>query len=345
MDQQTLLVRRLVAAGGVVFVVILLVVLVKGCVDSQRTQALKDYNRNVRSLVQESQSEVSKPFFQALAGASGQQGQQVAEQLNQLREVAAEELAQAGRFDVPGEMSEAQRDLKLVLSLRQDSVAKVADLVGPALGKTAAAGAAVNQMAGQMRAFDASDVVYSQRVAPLILRALKSDGISASYDGSSGEQVLAQADFLPSLSWIDPTFVATRTGASVNGGKPGAPAPGLHGHALDSVSVGGTTLASGGSNQLPASPPPAFTVNFTNGGDNVETNVKVDVQVTSDTGTIKASATVPSTQPHQPASTTVTLPKSPSTAGPSTIKVTVEKVPGEQSTDNNTQTYTALFTA
>jgi hypothetical protein len=346
MDQQTLLVRRLIAAGAVVLVVILLVVLVKGCVDSRRTAALKDYNRNVRALVQESDSEVSKPFFQALSGAASQQPTQVTATLNQLREVADEELAHAGRLGVPDEMSEAQRDFQLVLSLRRDGVAKVADLIQPAVGKTAAASAAVNQIAGQMRAFDASDVVYSQRVAPLILRALKNDGIAASYDGTAGEQVLPQADFLPSLSWINPTFVATQIGASVNGGKVGAPAPGLHGHGLDSVSVGNTTLQPGGSNEIPANPPPTFTVNFTNGGQNDETNVKVDVVVTGGSGApIKASQIVPTTSAGQSATASVQLPRAPSTAGGSTIKVTIEKVPGEQSLENNSQTYTALFTS
>ncbi len=346
MDHQALLMRRLIAAGAVVVVVILLVVLVKGCVDSRRTQALKDYNRNVRSLVQESESAVSKPFFQALSGAAGQQGQQVTETLNQLREVAAEELAHAGRLSVPGEMSEAQRDFQLVLSLRRDGVAKVAGLIGPAVGKTAAASTAVNQIAGQMRAFDASDVVYSQRAAPLILKALKDNGIGASYDGSSGEQVLPGAEFLPSLSWISPTYVAGQIGASVNGGKIGAPAPGLHGHGLDSVTVGTTTLAAGGSNQIPASPLPTFTINFTNGGENDETNVKVDVEVSGGSGApIKASKTVLGTSAGKSATATVQLPRAPSTAGPSTIKVTIEKVPGEQSLDNNTQTYHVLFTS
>ena len=53
MDHQTLLVRRLVAAGAVVLVVVLLVVLVKGCVDSRREAALKDYNRSVLTLVEQ----------------------------------------------------------------------------------------------------------------------------------------------------------------------------------------------------------------------------------------------------------------------------------------------------
>lgn len=345
MDHQTLLVRRLVAAGAVVLVIILLVFLVKGCVDSQRTQALKDYNGNVRSIMQESHGSVSQPFFQALSGAGSQQATQVQETLNQLRVVAQEELDRASHFDVPGAMSEAQQDLRLVLTLRRDAVAQVADLIQQAVGKSAAAGTGVNRIAGEMRAFDASDVVYSQRVAPLVLKGLKDDGIAASYDGTAGEQVLPESNFLPEISWINPTYVAGQLGASVSGGtSDGKPAPGTHGHSLDSVSVGGTTLSAGGSNQIPANPPPTFTVNFTNGGQNDETNVKVDVEITGNGAPITASTVVPSTTAGQQATATVQLKSSPPTSGPVTIKVTVEPVPGEQSTDNNSQTYTALFT-
>ena len=60
MDNQTLLVRRLVAAGAVVLVLVLLVVLVKGCVDNRHEAALKDYNRSVRTLVEQSRSEVAQ---------------------------------------------------------------------------------------------------------------------------------------------------------------------------------------------------------------------------------------------------------------------------------------------
>jgi CARDB protein len=345
LDQQTLLVRRLVAAGAVVLVIILLVVLVKGCVDSQRTQALKDYNRNVHSIVQESRSSVSQPFFQALSGASGQQATQVQETLNQLHVVAQEELDRADHLSVPGAMSEAQHDLRLLLALRRDAVAQVADLIQQAVGKSAAAGTAVNRIAGEMRAFDASDVIYSQRVAPLVLKGLKDDGISASYDGTAGEQVDPESSFLPEISWINPSFVAAKLGASVSGGTNGGkPAPGTHGHALDSVSVGGTNLDPSGSNQIPANPPPTFTVSFTNGGQNDETNVKVDVEISGNGAPITASTVVPSTSAGQQATATVQLKSSPPTSGPVTIKVTVEPVPGEQTTSNNSQTYNALFT-
>jgi hypothetical protein len=347
MDHQTLLVRRLVAAGGIVLVVVLLVVLVKGCVDNRREAALKDYNRGVRTLVEQSRSDVSKRFFEALSGASSGAPTQVQETINQLRVVADEELSQAERLDTPDAMKSAQSNLELLLSLRRDGVANVADKIQTALGGTAGAGTAVDAIAAQMQAFNASDVIYSQRVAPLILKGLKDDGIAASYDGTAGEQVLPYADFLPAdggISWMSPDFVAQQLGASSASSRTtGTPAPGLHGHQVDSVSVGGVDLTTAGSNRIPASPPPTFVVNFTNGGENDETNVRVTVEITGSGTPIRAQAIVPNTTAGEAATANVTLRQSPSTSGPSTIRVTVEQVPGEQTLDNNVASYTALF--
>lgn len=346
-DQQTLLVRRLVAAGAVVLVVVLLVVLVKGCVDSRRTAALKDYNRSVRALVEHSRSAVSRPFFAALGSAPSGEPTQVQETINQLRVVADEDLSQAQRLDAPGAMTEAQGDLELVLSLRRDGVANVADKIQTALGGSAGAGKAVDAIAAQMQAFNASDVIYSQRVAPLILKGLKQDGIAASYDGTAGEQVLPYASFLPDdggLSWMSPDYVSQQLGVPTSSGKlSGTPTPGLHGHQLDSVTVNGVTLTTTGSNRIAASPPPTFVVNFTNGGEHDETNVRVTVQISGSGPNVKAQTVVPNTTAGQSATASVTLRQSPSTAGPSTIRVTVQPVLGEGNTDNNTATYTALF--
>jgi hypothetical protein len=347
MDQQTLLTRRLVAAGGVVLVVVLLVFLVKGCVDSRREAALKDYNRNVKSLVEESRNLVGKPLFAALSGASSStsQMQDVQEAINQLRGVADEQLDQAERLDVPGEMSDAQQHLLLVLSLRRDGVQQIADLIQQAIGRSPAAASAVDEIAGQMRAFDASDVIYSQRVAPYLLRGLKDDGIAASFDGTAGEQVLPESSFLPpnGISWISPAYVAGQLGASSGGGGNGTLAPGLHGHQLDSVSVNGVALTADAPNRIPATPPPTFAVTFTNGGDNDETNVKVTVEITGGSKTVKAQAIVPNTTAKEQATANVQLDEAPPTSGAVTVEVTVEKVAGEETLDNNTQSYPALF--
>ena len=345
-DDQTLLVRRLVAAGAVVVILVLMVVLVRGCVGSRREQALKDYNRDVRNLVLESRRQVATPLFQALQGAASRRGEDVTTTINQLRVTAERQLDRAEGFDVPDQMSSAQHNLVLVLSLRHDGVQQIADRVQAAISGSASAGQAVDDIAAQMQAFNASDVVYSQRVAPLILQALKDDGIAASYDGSQGEQVEPYAPFLygSNFDLMAPENVASLLGASgTSSDDSGAAAPGLHGHQLDSVSVGGTTLDPSTTATLPASPP-TFDVAFTNGGEHDEQNVRVEVTISSAGGTpISASSTVATTTAGEAATAQVAFRETPPTGGVAEIRVTIAGVKGERSLDNNTATYNALF--
>lgn len=346
-DQQTLLVRRLIAAGAVVVVLVLLVVLVQSCVGSRREQALKDYNREVRGLVENSQQAVATPLFEALRGAAGRSDPtQVQESINQLRQAADEQLQQAQGLDVPDEMSQAQNDLELVLSLRRDGVAEIADNIQQAIGTSPGAGQAVDAIAAQMQAFNASDVVYSQRVAPLILEALRDNDIAASYDGTRGEQVTPYSNFLggANFSLMSPTNVARTLGtSSASADDTGEPAPGLHGHQIDSVSANGVTLEPGGSNTVPATSPATFEVVFTNGGEHDEQNVRVTVEVSGSGAPLRAETVVPQSVAGESTTATLELPSDPPTGGPVTIDVQVAPVDGEESTDNNEASYTALF--
>lgn len=344
-DEQTLLVRRLVAAGAVVVVLVLMVVLVRGCVGSRREQALKDYNREVRTLVEQSTRTVGAPLFQALSGAGGEEGEQVNETINQLRVEAEGQLERAQSLDAPDEVAEAQGDLELVLSLRHDGVQQIAERIQPALGSGAQATSAVRDIAAQMQAFNASDVVYSQRVAPLILDALKDEGIAASYDGTAGEEVAPYSEFLTDIGLMDPANVARLLGTgSATADDEGRPAPGLHGHQIDSVTAGGVTLDPSTSVTLPATPAPTFDVAFTNGGEHEEQNVRVRVEISGGGGSpLSAETVVPTTGPGESATASVEFRQSPSTGGPSEITVTVEPVPGEEGTDNNVATYNVLF--
>jgi hypothetical protein len=99
-------------------------------------------------------------------------------------------------------------------------------------------------------------------------------------------------------------------------------------------------LQTGSTNTLPASPPPQFTLNFTNGGTNTENKVvcKVSVSGTS----ISGKATVAQTTPGEHATCQATLTSSPP-AGNYTVTATVSKVPGEQNTANNTLTFPVTF--
>ena len=333
LDQHTLMVRRRVAAGVAVVLLILVILLINGCLKGQKTQALKDYNHEVSTLAQEFDEHVSRPLFSALTGSGAKSALNVEVQINQLRLQAQDLAARAKRLSAPGEMSGAQSNLLLAFDLRSEAVAKVAALVPTALGGQGKQ--AITQIAGDMEIFLASDVLYSQRVAPLIQQELDDGGVQG--------LTTAPSRSLPNIGWLEPTTVESRiTGQSANKQNEENPS-GTHGSALTGVSVGANTLApeptlnhvSGGSN-------PTFTVNVENGGESVETNVKVNVVVTAGGQQFKASHAIEKAEPEKTVS--VDIPVNGVPLGEAAkVEVNVEKVPGETNTENNKGTFLAVF--
>jgi len=331
--------RQLIAAA--VGIVLLLVIIfgVKGCLDSRAEGALKDYNRNVSAIVNDSDNQVSKPFFDLLEGGGATAdattgGNNLQVQVNQIRLAAEEDSKRAAELDVPGEMRSAQQNLELTLHLREEAVTRVAELLPKAQGTGQGAETAINEIAGEMQAFLASDVVYSQRTAPLIKQTLDDNGITG--------QTIATSQSLPSYAWLAPKTIAAALGGS--GTPAGTAAPGTHGHELVSTSIGTTTLQpSPAANKVSAKPPVAVVVKFTNGGENNERNVNVTVTVTAPGAkTVIAKKVVNQTNAGEDTTVSIALPSVP-TGGAATLKVKVAPVPGEQTTDNNEQSYTVLF--
>lgn len=338
-DDRALRARQLVAAGVVLLVLVLIVLGIKGCVSSSKKDALRAYNRDVGGLIRDSDAQVGAPLFRLLSSSAGKQPVEVQTSVNNLKAVAEQQVARAARRDVPDEVKPAQGNLLLALQLRRDGVGKIAQLLQPALAHTAGASVALNEIAGQMRAFDASEVLYTVRVIPQVAKALDDAGIPR---GGTGEP-LQTTRFLPTLAWLDQTYVAGQLGGS-GGAKGGKPAPGTHGHQLQAVSVGSTTLQPGAITTIPSDPPPVFSVKFQNGGENVETNVVVKVVVTPAAGgkAIPVMKTVPRTAANQSVTAEVPLGQAP-TPGQAKVTVTVNPVPGEKSTGNNTQDFTVTF--
>src|SRR5205085_9910384 len=105
----------------------------------------------------------------------------------------------------------------------------------------------------------------------------------------TGQQIAASR-FMPDISWLAPATVAAHLGRSASSGSSGTSgqaAPGLHGHGLDSTSIGAVTLqpeAPGVVNRPAWSSNPTLTVKFTNQGDNNESNVKITASVKPTSG-------------------------------------------------------------
>lgn len=326
--------------GGLVLLLVLIFG-IKGCVNSSAKQGLKDYNQDVGSIVGESDAKVGKPLFEQLTGAAGrnQRPSDAQNSINDLRVEADRQLTRAAGLSVPGSVTEAQRELLLLLELRRDGVAAIAQQLQPALG--ASGGPAITRIAAEMRRFDASDVLFATRVVPLVARALKAKDISA---GPGGE-LLPRSRFLPDLGWLDASFVSDRLGASSGstGGKRGKPAPGTHGHALTSVTVGSTALSPGATTKIPVSPTPTFDVKILNGGSNDETAVRVKITITGPGKPIDLTKTVPRSPAGKETTISIPLGQAPPTGQAVSLKATVDKVPGETMADNNSQTYSVLF--
>src|SRR6476659_6287170 len=173
-DQQTLLVRRAVAIGGLVLIFVLLIFALKSCANSRKENALKDYNREVSSIVKESDTQIGAPFFQPMGQSSSTSPQDLQTNISGYRVQSEALLKQARSLNVPSEMKGAQQSLLMALEFRRDGLAAIAAKIRTALGDSGdAANTAITQIAGQMQTFLASDVLYQARVRPMITHALK----------------------------------------------------------------------------------------------------------------------------------------------------------------------------
>jgi hypothetical protein len=332
--------RQFALFGGLAVIAILLIVFAKSCAGTRHKNALKDYNREVTSIVQSSDRTVSKQLFDILN--KGGDTADVSVSVNEVRLVAEEDAKRARALSPPDDVAAAQHDLELVMNLRSEGVKDIGDQLTKALSNQPTAAEAIRKIAGQMQSFLASDVVYSQRVNPLIRQALD--------DNSLADQTVSTSRFLPSIGWLDPGQVGDKlnpsasTGSSSSGSS-GAIKPGTHGHGLISVTAGGVSLQPGGTvNRVPAKAPLPVQVTYANQGQNDETNVTISVKISGGPKTITATKKLNQTKAGSQAAVPIQLTSVPPSGSSTTMTVQIKPVRGEQKTDNNTSTYTILFT-
>lgn len=336
-DEQALRNRRLVAGGAGLVVLLVLVLGIRSCVSSARQSALRAYSRNVGQLAQTSHDQVAVPLFGLLT--SGAQPIELESRTDDLRANADALVRRAEGLSAPGGLTEAQRDLVLVFVLRRDAIGRIASQLRDALSSQAAA-TAIPQIAGQMEAFLASDVLYSQRVVPLVRVGLDSGGLKGAPAPS------ADVRFLEDLGWLSTGYVDQKIGASPLPGSsnPSGPvAPGSHGHGLTSVSVGKTQLQTGSPTTIPSGAGTDVTVKFQNQGTNDEKNVGVKVTVTGSGAPIVLQKSVPATVAGQSATADLPFTTAPPSGVPLTLKVEILPVPGEKNVSNNSGSYSAIF--
>jgi hypothetical protein len=330
-------VRRAIALAALVVVLVLIVIGVHSCTVSQANSALRNYNDSVASLIRASNSNGEQMFNTLSGGLNTNNAQTLQSQIDEARLTASNQLSHAEGLSAPGSVKSAQDNLVMTMRMRRDAIANIASDLQPALqGSTATR--AVNSIATEMARLYASDVLYKDYVLPNIVGALNKANIAVG--GADGEPIVAK-QLLPNVQWVLPSFVASQlkvsAPAAANGGKA---APGVHGHALDSCSVGGTTLATTSATTLPKGTAATLTCQVTNDGANTETNVvvKASISGTSVTG----QGVIPQTQPGQQYTVQIPLSSAPP-AGTYDMTVAIQHVPGETTFTHNSKTFPVTF--
>jgi hypothetical protein len=331
------MVRRAIAIGGGVLLILLLFFAVKSCRNAAKEQAFKDYNRDVGAFVQESEDQ-SKGLFDVL-GKGGQSPVELQNTVNGYASDAAQLVDRAKGTDHPGELDSAHRYLVETLEFRRDGLKGIADALPRALGDRGEEATAT--IAAQMRNFDASDVIYSQRFYPRLEQGLKNEGLL-------GAEKPPKSAFLTDVTWLVPATVADRISRISSGGSNGTSgpvAPGLHGTGLGTVQVqpGGITLNPGTANQIKAAPNLSLDVQVVNQGENDEKNVTVKVSIKGAGKPIELEEKLPEIAAGQTKTVSVPLSSTPPSGQPVTISVAIAPVPGEKKTDNNKASFPAVF--
>jgi len=347
-DDRTLLARRAVAALVVLLIVVLVVLGVKAILDRQATAALKNYATEVAAMVTSEQTTVQVPFFTQIDGAyqsanPGEIANNVEQQVQQLQS----DYREAQGWSVPSQMVGAQRWFVGMLGLRLTALTQVESEVGQLLGNGSSV-KAVSSIAGSMQILNAADVDYAERVKPLILQALAAAGI--------GGVAVPSVTFLPDVGWMVPATVAQRVLGYVPqalGGNAPPPNGALVGHALESVSVNGTTMTPGTTpNDLTlGSAGLTFTLVVKNGGTVPENGVETKIRF-SKTGLnlscMTSTNTIRQTEPGDTYNSAIVLSPPESTCNsfyglPLEMTAEVVPVPGEKNTSNNYMSFLVEF--
>lgn len=333
------MVRRVAAGVAGLVLLLLLLFAFKGCLDGRKEQAFEDYVAEVRALVKESDRQGDGLFALLSDPAAAGSEVEVENQLNAFRNEASQFVVRAEDIGHPDELDGAHDSLVEVLRFRRDGVSNVADLVPTVLTDQGDKAQGTEDIAGSNQLFLASDVIFSQRFSPVLERELKNKELRAAGLKSS---------YLTDIEFLQPDVVADRIGGGGGGGgrdrANGDAAPGLHGNGLGAVTLGGQTLAPGGSASIPLGEDLEFDVQVANQGENTETDVQVNVTIGEGGDAVSVESVLDEIAAGETKSVQIPLGEEPPTGQNVPIKIEIEGVPGEEKTDNNQGEFTAIFT-
>jgi len=316
-------------AGAIVLAVIFILV-INNCRGDQKRAAYEDYIDDVGT-VASSSADLGKQLNTQLT-APGIKIEALRGDIEGLRDQQEQILQQTEDLSPPGPLVEQQEALVEAMQFRVNGLGGIAQGL-QLVAETDNDEEASQNLANQAQRLVASDVVYADAFKAAAEEVLEQQGVT---NVAIPASVFVQTPELSSPSfWTDSIQRLTQ----------GTETSGLRGNGIASVTVlpGGQELSASGDNTIAVTDDLVFEVAVENSGESQETQVVVrlvirqqpriskeqtiDVIASGETKTVRFSGF------DQIAFSTQT-----------TLSVTVEPVPGETNTDNNTREYPIIFT-
>jgi hypothetical protein len=205
-EQQVIQTRRIVAVVVIVAVIVLIAILVNSCAVSQTNSALRDYNNSVYNVMRNSVATGTRMFTNLSSGAAKSNLSGLVTDLDTDLGDARSQLSSAQRLSVPSQMTTAQRNVLLALTMRRDGIATIANNIQSAMTRSTSR-TGLQQLQQGMSDLYSSDIVYKNYAVPAIARALSNAGITISPTTIYGGQVLRD------LLWLNATSIGVKIGA------------------------------------------------------------------------------------------------------------------------------------
>jgi hypothetical protein len=227
-------VRRAVGVAILLVILVLLLLGIRGCLNARAERGLENYARDTATIVRD-YDQLSNNFFQQHLSDPGNDPVAFEQEIAADRGTAESLLSRAEGLDVPGDLDEEQAQMLQAFQLRATAMTGISNQIGAALGDGDRADAAIDAIAGYMRWFLASDVLFG----------IGKDRANELLEAEDIDERIPGGKFLPNPpeAWIDPEQLgSTLAGVA---GSTGQVAPGLHGTELVSSTINGIALTPG----------------------------------------------------------------------------------------------------
>jgi CARDB len=328
---QPSLFRLGILIAGAILLAVVLVIWVQSCRSGQKKAEYRDYMEAVATRSNESQ-QIGVQLNQLIT-TPGIKLNDLREELDGLRQQAAQVLASARELDPPGPLREEQASLVEALEFRVSGLDGLAQAFAQ-VQATRDAAESGNRLALPAQRLVASDVIYEdlfQEGSRIVMTNEEVQGIPI-----PESKFVQNADLAGPSQW---TLIVERLTRPESSG-------GLRGNQLAGVIVqpGAQQLSPTEDNTVQASERLSYHVLVRNSGDSQETQVKVTLTIQQSPQPLSEEQTLDLINPGQTRTVIFRDLGPPSFGTRTTLKVSIEPVTGESNTGNNTAQYPVIYT-